>query len=388
VSRRAAVVGIGQTPFAKDLGMTEARVAALAITNALADAGLRPSDVDGIVHYDIETTSAAEVAAMLGMANVDFLATMSHGGGAYCGLLQTAVAAVEAGYAHTVLVYRARNRGRKSAFGAGMTEGGRPWEKVGERIAGMAQYQVPFGVVSPAQEMALLARRHMIEHGTTEEHFAEVACAIRSHAVRNPNALMRTPITVEDHHASRWIAEPLRLLDCCLETDGGCALVVTSAERARDRSSPPVWVLATAQCAGPAHHRPTDWFATDRRRMVAAGARRLWEAAGVAPADVDAAMVYDHFTPMVLVTLEDWGFCGLGEGGPFAASGALRWPDGALPVNTNGGQLSEAFVHGMNNVLEAVRQVRGTSTCQVADAEVVFVAAAGSDPHGAVLLGR
>jgi acetyl-CoA acetyltransferase len=388
VRPRAAVVGIGQSAFAKQLGMTEAEVAAVAIRAALDDAGLALDDVDGLCLYDIESTAVGDVAAVLGLCNVRFFSTHSHGGGAYCAVVLHAAAALAAGHASVVLTFRARNRGRRSSFGKGYTEGGRPWEKIAPRISGFYQWQVPFGVVSPVQEMALIARRHMVDHGTTEDHLGEVACAARSHAVHNPHALMREPLTLADHHASRFVAEPLRVLDCCLETDGGCALVLTTSERARDLRQPAAHVLAGAQCAGPAHHHPHDWFAFDRRTWVAAAAERLWGVAGIRPGDVDAAMLYDHFTPMVLIALEDWGFCALGEGGPFVAGGAIRWPDGRLPVNTHGGQLSEAFIHGYNNLTEAVRQVRGTSSCQVAGAEVVFVAAAASDPYGALLLSR
>ena len=384
----AAIVGIGETEFSKQLGSSETEVARRAIGAALDDAGLGLDDVDGVCLYDIESTTIADLAAVLGLHHVRFFSTHSHGGGAYCAVILHAAAALEAGHASVVLTFRARNRGRRSSFGTGYTQGGRPWEKIAPRIAGFYQWQVPFGVVSPVQEMALIARRHMLDHGTTEDHFGEVACAIRSHAVRNPRALMREPLTLAEHHASRWVAEPLRLLDCCLETDGGCALVLTTAERARDLRRRPVHVVAGAQCVGPAHHHPHDWFAFERRRWMAEAAERLWGAAGVRPEDVDAAMLYDHFTPMVLLALEDWGFCAPGEGGPFVASGAIRWPGGRLPVNTHGGQLSEAFVHGYNNLTEAVRQVRGTSTCQAPDAALVFVAAAASDPYGAVLLGR
>jgi acetyl-CoA acetyltransferase len=386
--RAAAVVGIGQSTFAKQLGMTEAEVATIAIGAALDDAGLALDDVDGVCLYDIESTTVGDLAAVLGLRHVRFFSTHSHGGGAYCAVILHAAAALADGQASVVLTFRARNRGRRSSFGKGYTEGGRPWEKIAPRIAGFYQWQVPFGVVSPVQEMALIARRHMLDHGTTEDHFGEVACAARSHAARNPHALMRKPMTLADHHASRFVAEPLRLLDCCLETDGGCALVLTTAERARDLRQPPAHVLAGVQCVGPAHHHPHDWFAFDRRRWVSAAAERLWGTAGVRPGDVDAAMLYDHFTPMVLLALEDWRFCEPGEGGPFAADGAIRWPDGRLPVNTHGGQLSEAFIHGYNNLTEAVRQIRGTSTCQVPGAELVFVAAAASDPHGALLLAR
>ena len=363
-------------------------MACRAIAAALDDAGLDRRAVDGLALYDIESTGVAEVIALLGLGRIRFFATHSHGGGAYCAVVQSAAAAIAAGHATTVLCFRARNRGRRSSFGPGRVQGGRPWEKIEPRIAGHYQWQVPFGVVSPVQEMALIARRHMLDHGTTEDHLGEVACAARSHAVRNPAALMREPLTLAEHHASRWVAEPLRLLDCCLETDGGCALVLTSGERARDLRRRPVFVLASAQANGPAHHHPHDWFAADRRAWVAAGAVRLWGRAGLRPADVDVAMLYDHFTPMVLLALEDWGFCAPGEGGPFVEDGAIRWPDGRLPVNTHGGQLSEAFIHGFNNLTEAVRQLRGESTCQVPDAEIVFVAAAASDPSGALLLAR
>lgn len=387
-ARAAAVVGIGQTEFSKQLGISEAEVARRAIDAALVDAGLGLDDVDGVCLYDIESTTVGDLAAVLGLRNVRFFSTHSHGGGAYCAVMLHAAAALAEGHASVVLTFRARNRGRRSSFGTSYIEGGRPWEKIAPRIAGFYQWQVPFGVVSPVQEMALIARRHMLDHGTTEAHFGAVACAARSHAARNPLALMRTPMTLAEHQASRVVAEPLRLLDCCLETDGGCALVLTTAERARDLRQRPAHVLGGVQCVGPAHHHPHDWFAFDRARPVAAAAERLWGATGVRPSDVDAAMLYDHFTPMVLLALEDWGFCAPGEGGPFAASGAIRWPDGSLPVNTHGGQLSEAFIHGYNNLTEAVRQVRGTSTCQVPDAELVFVAAAASDPSGAILLCR
>ena len=385
---RAAIVGIGQTEFSKRIGITEAEVACRAIRAALDDAGLATGDVDGLCLYDIESNGVADVVAMLGLRDVGFFSTHSHGGGSYCAVVASAAAAIIAGHATTVLAFRARNRGRRSSAGTGMMDGGRPWEKIAPRIEGMYQWQVPFGIAAPAHEMALIARRHMLDYGTTDDHFGEVACAIRSHAVANPHALMREPMTIADHHASRWIAEPLRLLDCCIESDGGCAIVLTAAERARDLRERPAYVHAAVQCLGPAHHHPHDWFAFDRRAWMRAAAERLWGTAGVGPDDVDAAMLYDHFTPMVLLALEDWGFCGEGESGAFVADGVLRAPSGRLPVNTHGGQLSEAFIHGFNNWNEAVRQLRGTSTCQVPDAELVLVAAASSDPYGAVLLAR
>lgn len=381
-------MGIGQTQFSKSLGLSEVEVASRAVRAALDDAGLTAADVDGVSLYDIESNGVGDLVPLMGFAPLRFFATHSHGGGSYCAVLQSAAAAVASGLAQTVVCFRARNRGRQSSFGKGAMDGGRPWEKIAPRVTGMYQYQVPLGIAAPAHEMALIARRHMLDYGTTEAHLGEVACAIRSHAVRNPNALMRTPLSLADHQASRWIAEPLRLLDCCIETDGGTAVVVTTAERARDLRQPPIYILASVQNVSTAHHHPAEWFALERQRWVQASADELWGRAGITPADVDALMVYDHFTPMVLLALEDWGFCPRGESGRFVEGGRLRGPDGALPLNTHGGQLSEAFIHGFNNWNEAVRQLRGTSTCQVPDAEIVMVTAASSDPYGAVLLRR
>src|SRR5215470_13107814 len=176
---------------------------------------------------------------------------------------------------------------------------------------------------------------------------------------------MRDPVTLADHQRSRWIAEPLRLLDCCLETDGGCAVVVTSAERARDAPQPPAFILAGAQAEGPIHIQLADYFAHREEETGArAVAKQLYGMAGVGPNDIDTAMFYDHFSPAVLLSLEEYGFCARGESGPFVADGNIEWPHGSLPVNTHGGSLSEAFIHGYNHILEGVRQIRGTSSCQ------------------------
>ena len=234
----------------------------------------------------------------------------------------------------------------------------------------------------------MITRRHMIEYGTTEDHFAEVAVTLRAHAARNPNAVMRTPMTVADHHASRYVAEPLRVFDCNIETDGACALIVTSTERARDMRQRPAIIHAGALAAGSHHIRLSTLFARNRDEDSAVRVgRQLWANTGLAPRDVDAFFCYDFFTSFVIMALEDYGFCPRGEGGPFVMGGALGL-GGRLPTNTNGGQLSEAFIHGMNNNLEAVRQIRGTSTSQVADCELALLAGANTDPTGAILLRR
>jgi acetyl-CoA acetyltransferase len=237
--------------------------------------------------------------------------------------------------------------------------------------------------------MAMISMRHRIEYGTTDDQYAEVAVAFRAHAMRNPKAVMRSPMTISDHHASRLISDPLRLYDCSIETDGAVAMIVTSAERARDRKQRPAYVLAGAMAAGSHHIRLSSYYDHPREEdSPALVAHQLWEMAGISPADVDVAFFYDFFTSLVIMALEEYGFCGRGEGGPFVERGGLAWPGGRLVSNTNGGQLSEAFIHGFNNTTEAVRQIRGTSTSQVADCELAFVAGGNTDPTGAVLLRR
>jgi acetyl-CoA acetyltransferase len=386
---QAAIIGIGQTEFSKQIGKTEHRVACEAIAAAIADAGLTPKDIDGVVRYDIETNTELALIYSLGIPHLRFFAGVTSGGGAVCGTIVLAAMAVATGQANNVVCFRARNRGKRSVTGPGKFGGGRPWEKTPQLLTDFYQYHIPFGLVTPAQEMALIYRRHMHEYGTTTEHFGLVAVAQRAHASRNPNAMMRTPITLADHQASRWIAEPLRLLDCCLETDGACAVVVTSAERARDARQCPAYILAGAQAEGPIHIQMADYFQHWREETGGrAVAKQLYAMAGVAPADVDAAMFYDHFSPAVLLSLEDYGFCKPGESGPFVAAGNIGWPNGSLPVNTHGGSLSEAFIHGYNHILEGVRQIRGMSTSQVADAELVLVTSSNTDPTGAILLRR
>jgi acetyl-CoA acetyltransferase len=218
------------------------------------------------------------------------------------------------------------------------------------------------------------------------------AVAQRFHASRNPDAIMRSPITLDDWRASRPIADPIRLFDCSLENDGAAAVIVTSLARARDLRQPAVPVLSQVQYGAPIHTQPCDFFATtaafgERDGGAVTAGRRLFTQAGIRPADVDVALIVDPFTVAVPLALEQYGFCELGAGGPFIESGATRWPDGALPVNTHGGSNGEAFIHGVNHLPEAVRQLRGSAVNQVADAEVAFICGAISDPSGAVLLG-
>ena len=386
---KAAIVGVGQTPFAKHLGRSELDMAIEAILAACDDAGVSPRAIDGIVRYDIETTDEENLYAALGQPQIRFFAGTPFGGGGSAAVLVVAAAAIAAGMADTIVVYRSRARGKESSYGGGKHQGGRYWEKLGDELAGLNSWHVPQGLVSAFQEMAMISMRHRVEYGTTDDQYAEVAVAFRGHAMRNPNAVMRAPMAIADHHASRMIADPLRLFDCSIETDGAVAMIVTSVERARDLRQRPAIILAGAMAAGSHHIRLSTYY--DHPREVDSPPRvaaELWKMAGIGPSDVDVAFFYDFFTPLVILALEEYGFCGRGEGGPFVERGGLAWPSGRLVANTNGGQLSEAFIHGFNNTTEAVRQIRGTSTSQVEGCEIAFVAGGNSDPTGAVLLRR
>jgi acetyl-CoA acetyltransferase len=385
---RAAIVGIGQTAYSKGLGRSEFDMAVEAILAACADAGIAPREIDGVVRYDMESTDEEQLLSIVG-PGLRYQASTSWGGGGSVSVLVHAAMAIAMGMASHVLVFRSRARGKHSVFGKDSRLGGRYWERMPERLPELNQWHVPHGLVSAFQEMAMITRRHMIEYGTTEEHFAEVAMATRRHAVRNPNAVMRTPITLADHHGSRMISEPLRLFDCNLETDGACALIVSSRERARDLRQPPALIHAGALNAGSNHMRLSTLLGRERDDDGASRVgRQLWEGSGLRPSEIDAFFCYDFFTSFVIIALEDYGFCKRGEGGPFVEDQGLYFEGGRLPTNTNGGQLSEAFIHGLNNDLEAVRQIRGTSTSQVPDCDLVLLAGANTDPTGAAILRR
>jgi acetyl-CoA acetyltransferase len=391
--RRATIVGIGQTEFAKSIDRSELALACDAVLSACEDSGLAATDLDGATRYDVEQVTDWDLFYALGIPHSNFFAGTPSGGGGVANLVVLAALAVETGMAKHVVAFRSRKRGRSSAFGSGPNEGGRPWAKAGNRPGATRQWHHVFGLASPAQEMAIIARRHMHVYGTKAEHFGMQAVAQRQHAATNPAAIMRQPITLDDWWQARMIADPIRLVDCSLENDGAVALIVTTAERARDLRQPPVFVQGGAEGEHPIHVELAVYFAEtgDFSGKVTGGrsiGRRLFQSAGLAPDDVDVAMIFDHFTMAVPLTLEQYGFCGEGEGGPFIESGATRWPGGRLPVNTHGGSNGEAFIHGVNHLAEAVRQVRGTAANQVEGCEVAFVNGSITDFAGAVLLHR
>jgi acetyl-CoA acetyltransferase len=390
---QAAIVGIGQTEFAKLLDRTETDLACEAILRAADDAGIDPRQIDGIARYDLEPATEVEVIYTLGIPHLRFYTGTASGGGGLASVVGMAALAVAGGAADTVVAYRSRKRSKVASFGPAKGMTGRPWEQAGTRLTGRSQYHHPYGVAAPVQEVALIARRHMHAFGTKAEHFGMQAVVQRFHAGSNPAAMYRTPITLEDWANSRMISDPIHLLDCSLENDGAVALIVTSAERAKDLRQPPVYIMSFAQGEHPGHYGLADYF---RYTGVFGGrdtggtfiGRTLFDRAGVTPADVDAAMIFDHFTPAVLMSLEQYGFCPIGDGGPFVEAGETRWPSGKIPVNTHGGSTSESSIHGFNHYPEAVRQLRGTAYNQVSNCEIVFVCGAITDPAGAVLLRR
>ncbi|GAA0352284.1 lipid-transfer protein [Streptomyces blastmyceticus] len=374
---RAAVVGIGATEFSKDSGRSELALAAEAVRAALADAGLTPADVDGLVTFTMDTSPEITLAQAVGIGELTFFSRVHYGGGAACATVQQAALAVATGVAEVVVCYRAFNERSGRRFGAGVQRR----EPSAEGVA--LGWALPYGLLTPASWVAMGARRYLHTYGLEPEVFGHVAVTDRRHAATNPAAYFHgRPITLADHAASRWIAEPLRLLDCCQETDGGQALVVTSAERARTLPHPPAVVVAAAQGAGRAQEQMTSFYRDGLTGLPEMGvvARQLWRTSGLTPGEIDVAVLYDHFTPYVLMQLEEFGFCGPGEGAAFVASDAL-------PLNTHGGQLGEGYLHGMNGIAEAVRQLRGTAVNQVDGAERVLVTAGAGVPTSGLLLG-
>jgi acetyl-CoA acetyltransferase len=382
---RAAIAGIGATEFSKNSGRSEMRLAVEAVAAALADAGVSPDDVDGMVTFTADTNPEIEIARNLGVPGLRFFSRIHHGGGAGGGCIQQAAMAVATGVAEVVVCYRAFNERSGNRFGAGV-QGRAP---LANAEASHFSWYAPFGLLTPAQWVAMFARRIMHTYGVTSEDFGRVAVADRRHAATNPAAFFYgKPITLEEHQQSRWIVEPLHLLDCCQESDGAQALVVTSIERARDLPNPPAVIRAAAQGAARDQHMMTSYYREDITGLPEMGlvAAQLWATAGIGPDDIQTAVVYDHFTPFVLPQLEEFGFCKPGEAKDFIRDGAIE-VGGRLPINTNGGQLGEAYIHGMNGIAEGVRQVRGTSVNPVPNVEHVLVTAGTGVPTSAIILG-
>ena len=381
----AAIAGIGATEFSKNSGRSELRLAVEAVTAALADAGLTAADVDGLVTFTMDGNAEIAVARELGIRELRFFSQIGYGGGAACATVHQAAMAIAAGTADVVVCYRALNERSGRRFGqvsvAAVTM---------PTSSGIDNgWHYPMGLGTPAATVAMMAQRYMHTYGATSEDFGAVTVADRLHAAANPAAwFYQRPITLADHQASRWIVEPLRLLDCCQESDGAVAVVVTSLERARDLRRPPAVVEAAAQGSGPDQFTMTSFYRDDMTGLPEMGvvARQLWQQSGIGPADVRTAVLYDHFTPYVLMQLEELGFCPRGEARHFIADGAIEI-GGRLPLNTHGGQLGEAYIHGLNGIAEGVRQVRGSSVNQVPGDGPVLVTAGTGVPTSGLILG-
>jgi acetyl-CoA acetyltransferase len=395
--RDVAIVGVGATDYYKrgeSWPRTTTEMACEAILNACADAGISVVDIDGFAYYSGagagygEKMDTADFMETLGIDEVTFTASLTSGGGGAAGSIGLARAAIVAGDATHVVTVMALQQARQRL---GTVFAAVPPDPVNSFLQ-------PSGLSGPGHLMSVLARRHMHLYGTTRDAFCEIALTERENAQNRPKARFRgRPLTREDYFGARMIAEPLCLYDFCQETDGAVAVITTSAERARDLRQPPVPVVAVAHGGRREWGRAFAWMGMPDEYFASAGnkpiARRVYEQSGLTPDDIDVALLYDHFTPMVLMQLEDYGFCGKGEGNDFVLGGNIRYAaepkPGQIPVNTHGGQLSEAYIIGMTHIMEGVEQMRGTAVNQVTDAQHALVTGGpASLPVSGLILGR
>jgi acetyl-CoA acetyltransferase len=380
----AAIVGIGQTTYSKRSGVSELALACEAVSRAIDDAGLEPCEVDGLVTFTMDSSDEVEVARAVGIGDLTMFAKINYGGGAAVGLIHQAAMAIATGAARNVVVWRAMN--------------GRSGQRMGQGVSGQIissdlihwSWYMAYGMLTPASWIALTTQRYMHEYGATCEDFGRIAIAQRKHAQSNPNAAgYGKPLDMDEYMASRWVAEPLRLYDCCQETDGGCALLVTSAERARDLRQPPALIRGVCQASFEGQEQMTSFYRPDMASLpeMELAAELVYRQSGLGPDDIDAACLYDAFTPEILMQLEAFGFCKKGEAKDLVRDGALEL-GGRLPNNTHGGLLSEAYIHGVNNIAEGVRLVRGSSCNQPEGVEHALVSSGVGVPTGALILGK
>ena len=374
-----AITGIGETDYTRGSGKSAIALNLEASLKAIADAGLKPTDIDGVIPYATGETVAEDFITNLGIADLRFSAVTPMGGASCVAGIQAALSAIAGGVANHVLLPAGRN-----GF-SGARIGGRVQQLPQFRVIG--EFEMPMGAIVPPQLYTPMARPHMELYGTTSRQLGAIAATMRGHALLNDKALMKKPMTVDDHQDSRMISDPFRLFDCCLESDGGAAIVVSAADRAKDARNRPIFIMGVAE-----GHPDSPSAITQRPDMttigIAKAAPRAFEMAGVTHADIDVAEIYDCFTFVVLCQLEDLGFCKKGEGGSFVENGRIAL-GGQLPVNTHGGLLSQAHVSGMNHIVELVKQLRGEAgRAQVKDAEIGLVTGYGDMGDGTVAILR
>jgi len=384
--QQPCIIGIGESEYKRRGGhkdTSELTLLLQAIRTAANDAGIDARQLDGYASFGYERHEPVLVQTALAAEELNFSNIVWGGaGGGCCASVMLAALAVSSGMSQYAVAYRSLCQGQYERYGQF-----RPRPMYG-------QYLAPFGLMAPAQMTALTFRRHMERYGTSSDTLAEIAITIRQNAQKNPRAVMYgKPLDREQYFDARMIADPFRLYDCCLETDGACAIIITTMEKAEKLGKPAIPILASAQASGPrwslgpmgTHNMPVDDYSTVNSRHVA---KALYEQSGLTPADIDVAQIYDAFTGLIPMAIEDYGLCGRGESPRFIESGALRF-DGKMPINTAGGLLSEAYLHGLNLVIEGVRQMRGTSTNQIESAKTCLVTSGGGGGHkSALILGR
>ncbi len=376
------IAGVGATDFSKDSQRSEQQLAVEAIVACLDDAGLASAEVDGMVTFTMDETSEVEISRELGCKSLRHFSRVPFGGGGGCATVGHATLAIRAGVAHSIVVYRSLNTASRVRFGSGQLT---PPPESGDQ-----RWLANFGLVTPAARVGITARRYLERYGLDDDAYAPFALTAREYAATNPAAYYYgRPLSRDEYLASPWISRPLRRFDCCQESDGAVALLITSAERARYLKKKPAKIMASAQSAGIGQIGLAQFWSEDILELPEISGLKdlLRSQCGMDPSAVDVAMLYDHFTPLVALQLEQFGFCEEGEATDFAARGNLK-VDGVLPLNTHGGHLGEAYLHGMTHIGEALRQLRGEAVNQVDGVSTVFVASAASTPCSALILGQ
>ena len=381
----AVIVGIGQTKYTKNSGVSELALASEAVRNAIDDAGLVPSDIDGLTTFLLDNNDEIEVARSVGIGDIKLFSRIGYGGGAATSIVHQATMAIATGTCDYVVAYRALNGRSGQRYSQGVSG-----DIVTTDLIHWSWY-MPWGLLTPASWVAMFTQRYMHEYGARADDLGQIALSTRNHAVNNPDAFFyERPLSEEDYSTARMICDPLRLYDCCQETDGGCAVVITSPERARDLRHPGAQIRGVACAAAAEQEQMTSFYRDDITTLPEMDqvAEQIYDQSGLGPQDIDAAVIYDAFTSIVLFQLESFGFCKVGEAKDFVQEGSLSAKGGRLPTNTHGGQLSEAYIHGVNGIVEGTRLIRGTSANQPERNDHVLVTSGVGVPTSALILGQ
>lgn len=383
---KTAIVGIGRTEISRNCGRTELKMATEAILDAVEDAGLKIEDIDGMINYTLDTAEQVEIVRSLGIPNLRFFSKIPYGGGASCGTIAHAAAAVASGLANYVVCFRSIRDASVPV-------------RIGDFDSSKDAYNsnvywgmyMPYGLLTPAAWVGMFAQRYIHKYGIKDGDFFPIAQVNRENANRNPHALFyERKLTYEEYMNSPMTVAPLRRHDSCVNVDGAVAIIVTTAERAKDLKQVPAYISGVAQATATNGEQMTSYYRSDITVLheVVEYGKDLFKMAGVKPEDIDVAQFYDAFSPLVPMQLEALGFVGEGEGVAFCEGGHRIRPDGELPINTSGGLMSEGYIHGMNLIAEGVRQIRGTSTTQIKDVELALVTGGLGVPTSGLILKR